>query len=33
MPVKDEETGLLCYDMMNELYFGLHPPKYFGMKR
>ena len=33
MPVKDEETGLLFYDMTNELYFGLHPPKYFGMKK
>ncbi len=33
MPIKDEETGLLCYDMMDELYFGLHPPKYFGMKK
>ena len=33
MPVRDEETGLLMYDVNNEFYVNIHPPKGFGIKK
>ena len=33
LPVRDAETGLLTYDMTNEFYVGLHPPRLFGMDK
>ena len=33
MPVRDEETGLLMYDINNEFYVNIHPPKGFGRKK
>ena len=33
MPVRDPETGLLTYDITNEFYVGLHPPRFFGMDK
>ena len=33
MPVRDEETGLLMYDINSEFYVNIHPPKGFGRKK